>query len=227
MRGGRIGAAVAVLGLLVISGCGGGARKVEGNLFYLALGASDAVGIGASPLGDGYVYRIGRGLEGAGQPTRLLNTGIPGARVEDIRRALELVLDAGAEPHLVTLWTGANDLIAGSDPGEFEEDLEKILESLEEETDAFVVIADLPDLTRIPRFVAEPSGTVTRERVDAFNAAIRRQAEDFDVPVAKLSEVPLTSELTSDVDGFHPSDAGHRAIAETFLSLILPAFGLK
>lgn len=218
---------VAALVFFLVAGCGGGVRKVDGNLFYLALGASDAVGIGASPLENGYVYRIQKRMEGGGQPTRLLNTGIPGGKIDDIARALDLVLEIDADPHLVTLWTGANDLIGGEDPDKFEERLEAMLEKLEDETDAFVVLGDIPDLTRIPRFAADPSATVTRERIDAFNAAIYRQADDFDVPVAKLSGVPVTTELTSDVDGFHPSSEGHRVIADTFLTIILPVFGLK
>lgn len=71
-----IAAAVIVSSLFLLAGCGGGTRRVEGSLVYLALGASDAVGIGASPLDSGCVYLLANRLEGArSQPVHLLNLG--------------------------------------------------------------------------------------------------------------------------------------------------------
>jgi hypothetical protein len=47
---------------LQLSGCSTTSRSQE-DILYLALGASDALGIGASPLRNGYVYRIRDELE--------------------------------------------------------------------------------------------------------------------------------------------------------------------
>jgi lysophospholipase L1-like esterase len=38
--------------------------------------------------------------------------------------------------------------------------------------------------------------------------------------------VPVEEELTSDADGFHPSNEGHARIAEAFMQVIRPALGL-
>ncbi len=198
-----------------------------GQIFYTALGASDAVGIGAFPLRNGYVFRIRDDLVNRGRQVELLNLGIPGAGIGDIKRVSRLVLVAGTRPTLVTLWTGANDLIDGDDPGNFEQDLEDILSELRERTSALIVVGDLPDLTRLPRFIQEPDSDVTVERVSAFNAAIERQASNFNASIARLSELDMLEELTSDIDGFHPDNEGHRRIAEHFIEVILPELGLS
>jgi len=188
-----------------------------GGFGYVALGASDAVGIGALPLRRGYVFRIRDALASQGRDVELSNLGIPGAKVDDIARIARLV--PAAKPDLITLWTGANDLIDGDDPKDFGEALGRLLRDLRE-SGALIVIGDLPDLTRAPRFVERPSPAVTVARVRAFNEAILAQASDRGVPVARLSELDMIEELASDLDGFHPNNEGHRMIAERFLEVI-------
>jgi acyl-CoA thioesterase I len=125
---------------------------------------------------------------------------------------------------LVTVWTGANDLIRGQAPEDFETDLSALLKELRDRNSALVVIADLPDLTKSPRFRLLPSRTVTPARLGAFNRVIEKQASAFNVPVVRLSREEITDDLVSEIDGFHPSDKGHRRIAQLFLQVILPRF---
>jgi hypothetical protein len=63
-------------------GVGGGSS--DDDVQYAALGASDATGIGASPLRNGYVYLIKRGIEDAGQSTNLMNYGVPDIEIGGI-----------------------------------------------------------------------------------------------------------------------------------------------
>jgi lysophospholipase L1-like esterase len=81
-------------------------------------------------------------------------------------------------------------------------------------------------LTVLPRFILEPDPDVTAERVVAFNAVIEDQAALHGVTLVRLSAVPVEEELTSDADGFHPSNEGHARIAEAFMQVIRPALGL-
>ena len=157
----------------------------------------------------------------------LINLGIPGAEIDRIADSLRVFLRTGAQPDIVTVWTGANDIIAGRLVADFEPALDKMLTQLRSDTRAFVVIANIPDLTKLPRFVARPEPTVTAERVRTFNAAIARQAQRHEIPLVNLFIQPIESELVSDVDGFHPSNAGHARIAQHFLDIILPAVGLR
>lgn len=69
-----------------------------------------------------------------------------------------------------------------------------------------------------------PSPTVTIGRIAAFNQVIERQAGALQIPIVRLSREPITDDLVSEIDGFHPSDKGHRQIAQLFLKIILPRF---
>ena len=122
------------------------------DIRYVALGASDAVGVGADPPTEGYVFRIEDELEERVDDVQLVNLGVPGGDVAAIERVLEGFLVTDQDPDLVTLWVGPNDVIRGDDPEDFEGDLEDILEQLRGETDAVVVMANVPELTELPRF---------------------------------------------------------------------------
>ena len=192
---------------------------------YLALGASDAFGIGASPITRGYVYRIKDGFEDRGRRVKLLNTGIPTADIPAIKKVARKALKRDIEYDLVTIWTGANDLIGGGDVKEFEEDLASMLARLRDKTKAFIVIMNIPDLTTVKKFREDPDNDVTKARVDAYNAAITRQAKNFNVPVVDFYKAAPGDMLVSK-DGFHPNNEGHQKIADLYLKFILPKFGL-
>jgi acyl-CoA thioesterase I len=209
-----------------LTGCAS-AEEVPERTFYLALGASDAAGIGAEPVSEGYVFRIREALAERVGDVPVANLGLPGAGVEAIAESLDAFLETRARPDVVTLWTGGNDLVRGDDPAAFEAELARILGRLRTETDALIVMANVPDLTQLPRFrgYQGPARDVALARIGAFNAAIRRQAERFDVVLVDLFRYPIEDELVSRADGFHPSNDGHRRIAEVFLAEILPRLG--
>ncbi len=115
-------------------------------------------------------------------------------------------------------------MVAGDDPVDFESDLKDILSQLSQETNAFIVMANIPDLTQLPRFIDEPDEDVTTERINAFNEAIERQATDFGVPIVNLFAEEITEDFVFDLDGFHPNNKGHQRIADLFLVIILPEF---
>jgi acyl-CoA thioesterase-1 len=217
---------LSAVGSTQLSGCAASGRRGDDRaILYLAMGASDALGIGADPLRNGYVYRIRDELDRQSrEDIRLLNLAIPGGTTRDLRQGLQLALRRQVKPDLVTIWTGANDIIDGEHPEDFEKELSTILRELRDKTSAFIVIADIPDLTKAPRFKAQPSRVVTSERIALFNRVIAKQANAFNVPVVSLSKEEVTDELVSDIDGFHPSNRGHRLIAQLFLKQILPKF---
>lgn len=196
------------------------------QVLYVALGASDAFGVGAVPITNGYVYRIRDELDRQIDRVDLINLGIPGARIDQIGDSLYAFLQTGANPDIVTVWVGTNDIIAGRPAADFERVLGAMLARLREDTDAFVVIANLPDLTQLPRFRAQPSAAVTQARIRLFNDAIARQARRYDVSMADFFAQPVERQLVSDIDGFHPSNEGHARIAQLFLNVVMPAIGL-
>jgi lysophospholipase L1-like esterase len=211
---------------LSLGGCAGSPEPPE-RIVYLAIGASDAAGMGAEPLTNGYVFRIADELDERVDQVFLAPLAIPGADTEQLDAALELLLNSEIEPNLVTVWTGANDVIRGVDADDFEDELDEMFERLRDRTDGVIVAGNIPDLTELPRFREEPDEDVTRERIEEFNDAIAEQAEDHDVLLVDLYAEPVEDDLVSDEDGFHPNDEGHRRIADEFLEVILPALGLE
>jgi len=210
-----------------MAACAGAAPEPPERITYLAVGASDAAGIGAEPITRGYVFRIANELDERLDEAFLANLGVPGANAEQLDGALELFLESRVEPGLVTVWTGANDVIQGRDADDFADDLEDMLDRLRDRTDGVIVAANIPDLTQLPRFRDDPDDDVTLERLEAFNEAIAEQAEDHEVLLVDLYSEPVEDDLVSDRDGFHPNNDGHREIADRFLEVILPALGLQ
>jgi acyl-CoA thioesterase I len=200
-------------------------RPIE--FVYLALGASDATGVGAVPLTEGYVYLIKRDLDRRMPGVFLMNLGVPGARIDLIKEQVRLARQAGAKADLVTVWTGANDLVNGDDPKRFQEDLRALLRMVDEDIAGTIVIANLPDLTRLPRFREGSTRSVTAERVADFNRIIAAEAKAVDAALVDLFAGPVRDDLVFGPDGFHPNNAGHREIANRFLRVILPALNLR
>jgi acyl-CoA thioesterase I len=210
-----------------LSGCGGSSMvEPPERIVYLAIGASDVAGVDADPITRGYVFLIVEELDARVDEALLAPLAVPGATTAQLNAALSLFLDSGLEPNLVTIWTGPNDVIQGVDVDEFQNELAAIFEQVRDRTDGLVVAANIPDLTELPRFRAAPDDDVTQERIQEFNDAIAEQAEAYNALVVDLFAEPVEDDLVSD-DGFHPSNEGHRRIAEEFLEVILPALGLE
>lgn len=199
-------------------------RKIE--FVYMALGASDATGVGALPLTEGYVYLINRDLSQRKPGVFLINLGVPGARIDLIKEQVRVAEQLGTKANLVTLWTGANDLIKGDDPKVFQEDLRALLAKVRESISNKIVVANLPDLTQIPRYRQTPDPSVTLDRVKAFNKAIEAEVDSVGGELIDLFAEPVREALIFDLDGFHPNDAGHRELARLFLREIIPLLGL-
>lgn len=207
--------------ILIFGSCDGElTTSSSDSITYIAFGASATLGVGAVPLTNGYVFKIKDELELQFQEVELINHGVLGATIDVIDVQVQDLLATNANPEIITIWTGSNDVIKGDNPEEFESFLETILLQLTEQTSAFIVIANIPDLTQLPRFIKNPSNEVTLERLDAFNSSIQTQASAFSIPVVDLFAEEITDELVSS-DGFHPSNKGHERIAELFLGIVL------
>ena len=202
----------------MLLGAGCASRPAAGTAtrpaVYVALGASDAVGVGATyPANESWPALVRRALPAE---TRYLNLGISGATLGDVV-AQELPPALDAQPTVVTLWSGVNDLRARVPLATFTAQLDQLLGQLRSaEPPPLVVVLTIPDLRRLPAFaVVEPA--LLDRTARAWNAAITAQAQahgalvvDLYAPAADLVQHP---EYISG-DGFHPSSAGYRRIAE-------------
>jgi lysophospholipase L1-like esterase len=67
------------------------------------------------------VYRIRDELEQqTRRNVRLLNLGIPNGTTRELRQALQMAFSKELKTDLITIWTGANDLVRGHAPEGFE-----------------------------------------------------------------------------------------------------------
>jgi lysophospholipase L1-like esterase len=206
---------------LLLTACGG-TKERPINFIYLALGASDTTGVGALPLTEGYAYLIARELDRQIHGVFLVDLGVPGARIDLIKEQARVAKQLRTKADVVTLWTGGNDLVNGDDPKQFQEQLRGLLGIVKEDISRTIVVANLPDLTTLPRFRTSPNPSVTPARIDAFNRAIAEETRLAGGALVDLHASPVREDLVFDVDGFHPNNAGHREIARQFLQVLLP-----
>src|SRR5205085_5935000 len=94
---------------------------------YVALGASDAVGVGSdSPASQGYVPLLAARLP---KGSHLINLGISGIRLHEAL-SKELPLALSTSPDLITIWPVANDFIGGVTYDDYMHDLNMLLQQL-------------------------------------------------------------------------------------------------
>lgn len=209
------------------------------GVVYVAVGASESVGVGADdPIREAWTQVLYRGA----LPTdaTFTNVAVSGSTAaEALRNQVPAALDA--KPTLVTIWLNVNDLVAFVSPATYEKTLQQIVHAMRRDAQTTVLVAntppveDLPALQRVARgFLSGPQARqMIAARVDEYNAAIARVvlaegAVLVDLHAAGVAARAAGTEasLISSEDGFHPSTAGHAAIAATFKAA-LPASALK
>lgn len=176
-------------------------------------------------LGNGYVAQLAASprLSGA----RVLNRGVSGDRVRDLRGRWERdVLDD--RPTAVSIMIGINDVWRRYDSGDptpvedFADDYRFLLESLRA-TGVATIICE-------PFLIPTAAGQERwHEDLEPKIAVIRDLAREFDAPLvpthAALNARRRAGSTDLAPDGVHPSDAGHAAIAEVWLTHVLTEEG--
>lgn len=187
----------------------------------VAIGASDAVGIGATnPDSDNWVARLGAKLPSG---SRVVNLGISGATAEQALQQ-ELPVAADAAPTLAAVWLGVNDIEQNVPLDSFSSNLSSVLSGLRQ-TGAKLFIANLPDLRLLPAFNSRDPAALDAE-VRGWNAAIGRIAHEQGATLVDLytawGDVKDAKERAALVsaDGLHPTTAGYSRLAELFWQTI-------
>jgi acyl-CoA thioesterase I len=187
-----------------------GEGKGKAPVVYVALGDSTGVGVGARE-GGGYPARLFERIERVRPGSRLVNLCVSGATTTDLlREQVGRVRAAG--PTLVTLSIGINDLSRQVGVEQFARNYEEIVTRLRGQTDAPVVVSNLPDISHapaVPVFMREEAG----RRIKLFNARIGEVAARHGLALVDTyskshAVIPTHPEFFSP-DGFHPSDEGY------------------
>lgn len=170
-------------------------------------------------LGDGYVRLVAASARTGG--ARILNTGISGNRVRDLRvRWQQDVLDH--EPQVVSVLVGINDTWRRYDSGdptgtaEFEADYRWLLESTVAPGRTIVLMEPfvLPVNTQQASWRTEdlePKIAVVRALAAEFGAVL----VPTDSTLIARAAVEVADTLAD--DGVHPTPRGHELIAELWL----------
>ena len=189
---------------------------------YVALGASDAVGVGShQPGSQGYVPLVAAHLP---KGSHLINLGVSGIHLHQALTE-ELPLALSISPDLVSIWLVANDFVGGVSYNAYTRDLNTLLAQLHARTHALVVMANLPDLTRLPAFANQAPSQKTQmlQAIQQWNAGVAQAAAQYGVILVDLFS--QGSRLTAhpdyiSADGFHPSAAGYVQLADLFWQAI-------
>jgi lysophospholipase L1-like esterase len=189
---------------------------------YVAIGASDAFGVGTyDPDRDNWPTVLASLL---GPEAHLVNLGIPGETVAEARQT-ELPVALDAHPALVTVWLGVNDIVQSVPVETYEQQLEALLLALHQHTSARVFVGNIPDLSLLPFFAGQDQAAL-HEIVVRWNAAIARAVTASGASLVDLyatwNELASHPEYIAD-DGFHPSTVGAQRLAQVFQSFIAPS----
>jgi len=199
------------------------AGAVSGRpLVYAAIGASEAVGVGADdPATQSWVADLSRLL-----PTgsRLVNMGKAGALL-DYGLQTELPAVVASNPDVVTVWMVVNDINSRISPAAYQGELDAVLATLQQKTHARVFVGNVPDLTTLPVYKGIDTVQLT-QTAQTFNAIIAQIARAHGATVVDLyalaaQTLPTHPEYISG-DGFHPSTAGYASLAGSWWAAIRP-----
>ena len=209
----------------VLTGCNqegaGPATQVEtqtlrttGPIVYVALGDSTGAGIGARD--GGYVVRLHKKILERRPDSKLVNLCVSGATTDDVLRG-QLDRGLAANPDLVTLGIGINDIGHGLTLEQFSKNYEEILSTLKQKTQAAIIVTNLPDISGAPRIPgsmrAQYQQQIAQYSRTLEEIATRHGVTVFDVYAITTRELGSHPEYFS-ADGFHPSDAGYELWAE-------------
>lgn len=169
----------------------------------LFVGTSLTAGYGVDP-DDAFPSVVGRMLDSAGHPARIVNAGISGETSAGARTRIDWVLRQPAD--VIVLETGANDGLRGLSVSAARENIQAILDSIK---------------------VKRPTARVLLVQMEAppnLGAAYTRDFHAMYSELAKKNGVELVPFLLGGVagipslnqeDGIHPNRTGARIVART------------
>jgi len=221
-------------------------RSVKPPLVYVAVGASETVGTGADkPATEAWPRVLADKLGAGGRQVTFTSLGYGGATVSDALASSVPKAEALQPPaNLATVWLNANDIIREfilpSTAGSYEQQLGDLVRRLRRGGATTVLLANTPALDRLPAYrgcleaaaarclappnfrdkVPQPDAAVAK--VADYNKAIAAVAQREGAVLADLhaagekARADGTEASLISADGFHPSTAGHAAVAATF-----------
>ena len=190
---------------------------VSSGIKYVAIGASDSVGVGASDPAKGSWPALVAARLPAGSPP-YTNLGVSGSlTLQAVTQQLPGAI--AQKPDLCSVWLAVNDLNATIEPASFAASLAQIVDGLVQKTSATIFVGNVPDLRAVPVYAGVDKARLLAG-IQAYNDTIAAIAakNPSRVKVVDLftGSAALVSTGTVSPDGFHPSDEGYQLIADRF-----------
>jgi lysophospholipase L1-like esterase len=191
--------------------------STSSGIRYVAIGASDSVGVGASDPAKGSWPALIAARLPAGSPP-YTNLGVSGSlALQAVAQQLPGAI--AQKPSLVSVWLAVNDLNATIEPASFADALGQIVDTLVQKTSATIFVGNVPDLRAVPAYAG-----VDRARllagIESYNKVIATIAARSPGRVVVVDlftgSAALVSTAVVSQDGFHPSDEGYQLIADRF-----------
>ena len=183
---------------------------------YVAIGASDTVGVGATdPTNGSWPARVAALLPPG---SAYVNLGVSGSIALQAKDA-QLPGAVAQKPTVVSIWLAVNDMNATIQPQSYADALGAIVQGLVQKTDAKIFVGNVPDVRGVPAY-KDVDKNLLFQQISAYNDVIAQIAKSAPGRVFAVDlftgSAPLVSTITVSGDGFHPSDEGYRLIAERF-----------
>jgi lysophospholipase L1-like esterase len=198
---------------------------------YVAVGASDAVGVGARrPRREAWPRLLYR--QAFGPRTRFVNLGVSGATVASAL-AGQVPQAERLAPDVVTVWLVVNDIVAAVPVADYEAGLDELVGRLRRAGADRLLVGNCPYLDHLPAYLlwravgVLPEPDEANRIVDSYNAVIQAVVTRHDATLVDLRAAGLAARRAGVEptlfagDGFHPSTAGHQALAGAFRAALL------
>lgn len=183
---------------------------------YIALGDSLTFGVGAKKYEEIYPYLLAQKMSANGENIILENFSVPGAKTKDLIDVF-LTPAINAEPDVITVLIGVNDIHNHIGLSQFQKNYQYILERLTNETKAKIYLINIP-LIGSDTVILPPLDYYFSTQTDNYNKVIKDLAAKYQVSYIDLNS-PTKNLLKRDgahysVDSFHPSALGYKLWAQ-------------
>ena len=198
------------------------AEQVQKPLVYVAIGASDVVGVGAEdPSSQSWVELLTKYLP---PDTQLVKLGRNGITLNDANK-IEVPQAVAAKPDLITIWNAVNDATRGIPLALYTRDLRTALDRLTQDTDAHIVLLNVPDLSLLLPAAFQDRRELIRGGIKQWNDAMSRTAAEYGDRVTLVDLFPGSAQVLTrpemvSADSFHPSSEGYRWLADHVWAII-------
>ncbi len=191
------------------------------------LGDSTAAGVGASSAGGTLPRQVAQRLAGRlGRPVAVTGLAISGARVADVVED-QTASVARADPDVVAISIGSNDVTHLTSVGHFRRDYATLLDRLPDRVP--VVMLGVPDLGAPPR-LAQPLRSVAGVRGGTLDAVVRSLASERGAGYVDIAGETGPAFRRHPgryfaADRYHPDDDGYRLWADAVVPVLAEAVG--